>query len=84
MKLHFVLQALPDVPPAMADAVNRGGELLSNLISGTPWEAVAKDFSTSLGMDSQILRAESSRDLDHLVDVVFSWMSSSNGTNLLR
>ncbi|KAL2944529.1 Carbamoyl-phosphate synthase large chain [Bienertia sinuspersici] len=77
-------QALPDVPPAMTDAVNRGGELISNLISGTPWEAVAKDVSTSLGMESQILRAESSRDLEHLVDVVCSWMSSSIGTNLLR
>ncbi|KMS98292.1 hypothetical protein BVRB_4g093950 [Beta vulgaris subsp. vulgaris] len=70
-------QALPDVPPAMADAVNRGSELLSNLIAGTPWETVAKDVSTLLGMDSQILRAESSKDLEHLVDVVSSWMSSS-------
>ncbi|CAO2836235.1 unnamed protein product [Amaranthus hypochondriacus] len=79
-------QALPDVPPAMSNAVNRGGELLSNLIAGTPWETVAKDVSTSLGMglDSQILRAESSKELEHLVDVVSSWMSSSIGSKLLR
>ncbi|GJN27730.1 hypothetical protein PR202_gb15776 [Eleusine coracana subsp. coracana] len=36
-------QVLPDVPSAMADAVNRGGELLANLTTGTPWEAVAKE-----------------------------------------
>ncbi|KAK8717180.1 hypothetical protein V6N13_044457 [Hibiscus sabdariffa] len=36
-------QALPDVPPAMADAVNRGSELLANLSAGTPWETVAKE-----------------------------------------
>lgn len=77
-------QILPDVPPAMADAVNRGSELLSNLIAGTPWETVAKDVSTSLGMDSQILRAQTSKDLEHLVDVLSSWMSSSIGPNLLR
>ncbi|XP_010694545.2 uncharacterized protein LOC104907329 [Beta vulgaris subsp. vulgaris] len=77
-------QVLPDVPPAMADAVNRGSELLSNLIAGTPWETVAKDVGLSLGMDSQILRAESSKDLEHLVDVVSSWMSSSIGPELPR
>ncbi|KAI5015426.1 hypothetical protein ZWY2020_056816 [Hordeum vulgare] len=36
-------QVLPDVPPGMADAVSRGGELLANLTTGTPWEAVAKE-----------------------------------------
>ncbi|CAL1368481.1 unnamed protein product [Linum trigynum] len=30
-------QGLPDVPPAMADAVNRGSELFANLAVGTPW-----------------------------------------------
>ena len=82
----IILQALPDVPPVMSDAVNRGGELLSNLIAGTPWETVAKDVSTSLGMglDSQILRSESSKELEHLVDVISSWMSSSIGSKLLR
>ncbi|XP_021850158.1 uncharacterized protein [Spinacia oleracea] len=77
-------QAFPDVPPAMADAVNRGSELLSNLIAGTPWETMAKDVSTSLGIDTQIFRAESSKDLENLVDVLSSWMSSNTGPNLLR
>ncbi|XP_021773834.1 uncharacterized protein LOC110737795 [Chenopodium quinoa] len=77
-------QALPDVPPAMADAVNRGSELLSNLIAGTPWETVAKDVSTSLGVESQILRAETSKDLEHLIDVLNFWMSSNIGPKLLR
>ncbi|KNA03367.1 hypothetical protein SOVF_209890, partial [Spinacia oleracea] len=76
--------AFPDVPPAMADAVNRGSELLSNLIAGTPWETMAKDVSTSLGIDTQIFRAESSKDLENLVDVLSSWMSSNTGPNLLR
>ncbi|KAK4836355.1 hypothetical protein QYF36_021911 [Acer negundo] len=39
-------QALPDVPPAMADAVNRGSEMLANLTMGTPWETVAKKLAT--------------------------------------
>nr|CAD1827432.1 unnamed protein product [Ananas comosus var. bracteatus] len=45
-------QVIPDVPPAMADAVNRGGELIANLTAGTPWEAVAKEVGNTLGTDS--------------------------------
>lgn len=78
------LQVLPDVPPAMADAVNRGGELLANLTMGTPWEAVAKEVGTSLGTDSGILRAQISKDIETLVDVIASWISSNSGPRLLR
>ncbi|XP_029129329.1 uncharacterized protein LOC109809076 isoform X2 [Cajanus cajan] len=77
-------QALPDVPPAMADAVNRGSELLSNLTVGTPWETVAKEVGNSLGMDSRVLRAEVSKDMEMLVDVIASWMASNAGPKLLR
>ncbi|RDY03996.1 hypothetical protein CR513_12334, partial [Mucuna pruriens] len=77
-------QALPDVPPAMADAVNRGSELLSNLTVGTPWETVAKEVGNSLGMDSGVLRAEVSKDMDMLVDVIASWIASNAGPKLLR
>ncbi|XP_014505831.1 uncharacterized protein LOC106765658 [Vigna radiata var. radiata] len=77
-------QALPDVPPAMADAVNRGSELLSNLAVGTPWETVAKEVGNSLGMDSRVLRAEVSKDMDMLVDVIATWIASNAGPKLLR
>nr|KJB33237.1 hypothetical protein B456_006G003600 [Gossypium raimondii] len=77
-------QALPDVPPAMADAVNRGGELLVNLSAGTPWETVAKEVSTTLGVESSIIRAEISKDMNNLVEVITSWMASNSGTKLLR
>ncbi|KAK7262729.1 hypothetical protein RJT34_30309 [Clitoria ternatea] len=77
-------QALPDVPPAMADAVNRGSELLSNLTVGTPWETVAKEVGNTLGMDSRVLRAEVSKDMDMLVDVIASWLASNAGPKLLR
>lgn len=77
-------QALPDVPPAMADAVNRGSELIANLTVGTPWETVAKEVSNSLGVDSRVLRADVSKDIDLLVDVISSWMASNRSTKLLR
>ncbi|XP_058194731.1 uncharacterized protein LOC131311337 isoform X2 [Rhododendron vialii] len=77
-------QVLPDVPPAMADAVNRGGEFLANLTAGTPWETVAKEMGSTLGVDSKILRAEISKDVDMLVDVISSWMDSNAGPKLLR
>ncbi|CAK9322472.1 unnamed protein product [Citrullus colocynthis] len=77
-------QGLPDIPPAMADAVNRGSELFTNLTAGTPWETVAKEVGNTLGVDSKILRAEVSKDLDLLVEVVTSWMSSNMGPKLLR
>jgi hypothetical protein len=67
----------------MADAVNRGGELLSNLTTGTPWEAVAKEVSSTLGTDSGILRAQISKDVNTLVDAIISWMSSNSGSRLL-
>ncbi|XP_057745858.1 uncharacterized protein LOC130964330 [Arachis stenosperma] len=77
-------QALPDVPPAMADAVNRGSEILSNLAVGTPWETVAKEVGNTFGIDSQVLRAEVSKDMDQLVDVISSWMASNAGPKVLR
>ncbi|CAL0313216.1 unnamed protein product [Lupinus luteus] len=77
-------QALPNVPPAMADAVNRGSELLSNLAIGTPWETVAKEVGNTLGMDSRVLSAEVSEDIDLLVDVISSWIASNSGPKLLR
>lgn len=80
-----ILQALPDVPPAMADAVNRGSEMLTNLTVGTPWESVAKEVGNSLGVDStKVLRAEASKDVNLLVDVVASWMASNAGPRLLK
>lgn len=77
-------QAVPDVPPAMADAVNRGGELLGNLMAGTPWETSAREVANTLGADSTILRAEISKDMDLLVDVITSWMASNMGPKLLK
>ncbi|GAU40612.1 hypothetical protein TSUD_189890 [Trifolium subterraneum] len=78
-------QALPDVPPAMANAVNRGSELLSNLTVGTPWESVAKEVGNTLGMDStNILRSQVSKEMDVLVDVISSWIASNVGPKLLR
>ncbi|KAG8365737.1 hypothetical protein BUALT_Bualt17G0003000 [Buddleja alternifolia] len=68
-------QILPDVPPAMADAVNRGGELLASLTAGTPWEAVAKEVS---------FRPENSKEIDVLVDVIATWICSNAGPRLLR
>lgn len=77
------IQALPDVPPAMADAVNRGGELLATLTAGTPWETVAKDMG-NFGVDSTIFRAEISKEIDLLVDVISSWIDSNSHPRLLR
>lgn len=77
-------QVIPDVPPAMADAVNRGSEFIANLTVGTPWETVAKEMGSTFGVDSKILRADMSKDLDLLVDVVTSWMTSNTGPKLLR
>lgn len=79
-----IMQALPDVPPAMADAVNRGSELLANLTVGTPWETVAKEVGNTFGADTRILRAEASKDINQLVDVITSWMASNTGPKLLR
>lgn len=80
----LILQALPDVPPAMANAVNRGSELLANLTVGTPWETVAKEVGNTLGVDSGILRANISKDVDLLVDAIAAWMASNSGPKLLR
>ncbi|XP_010482032.1 PREDICTED: uncharacterized protein LOC104760770 isoform X2 [Camelina sativa] len=77
-------QALPDVPPRMAEAVNRGSEFLANIAVGTPWESMAKEVGGSLGMDSKILRADMSKDLAVLVDAITSWMASNMGSKLLK
>lgn len=79
-----MLQALPDVPPAMEDAVNRGSEFLANLSVGTPWETVAKEVGNTLGVDPTVVRAEISKDVDTLVDVIISWMASNSGAKLLK
>ncbi|MQL98786.1 hypothetical protein Taro_031495 [Colocasia esculenta] len=76
-------QVLPDVPPAMAEAVNRGGEFLASLTVGTPWETVAKEVGNTLGADSSILRAQISQDVEALVDLITSWMVSNSGPRLL-
>lgn len=68
----------------MADAVNRGGELLANLTLGTPWETVAKEVGNTLGGDSRIFRAKVSKDVDLLVDVITSWMGSNQGPRFLE
>ncbi|CAN1262864.1 hypothetical protein LINPERPRIM_LOCUS11427 [Linum perenne] len=77
-------QAIPDVPPAMADAVNRGSKLFTNLTAGTPWETVAKEVGNTLGTDNQVLRAQASKDLARLEDVITSWMASNAGPKLLE
>ncbi|XP_051122360.1 uncharacterized protein LOC127245484 [Andrographis paniculata] len=77
-------QVLPDVPPAMAEAVNRGGEFLANLTAGTPWEAVAKEVSNTFGSDSTIFSTGNQKDIDLLVDVITAWIASSSGPRLLR
>lgn len=84
LNIISIFQALPDVPPAMADAVNRGSELIANLTIGTPWETITKEVSNSFGVDSRILRADISKDIEHLVDVISSWMASNRSTKLLR
>lgn len=68
----------------MADAVNQGGKLLANLTVGTPWETVAKEVGNTLTPDSRILRADISKEVDQLVDVITSWMASNSGPKLLR
>ncbi|XP_047322466.1 uncharacterized protein LOC124926313 [Impatiens glandulifera] len=71
-------QALPDVPPAMLDAVNRGSDFLANLTVGMPWENVAKEAASTLGIDTW-------KDLDLLVDAISSWIASNaSGPRLLR
>lgn len=77
-------QVLPDVPPAMADAVNRGGEFLANLTAGTPWEAMAKEVSNTFGTESRMFSAGNQKDVDMLVDVITTWISSNSGPRLLR
>lgn len=78
------LQAFPDVPPAMADAVNRGSEFVANLTAGTPWESVAREMGNSFGVDSRVIRKDVSKDINILVDVITSWMASNTGPKLLR
>jgi hypothetical protein len=74
-------QVLPNVPPSMADAVNRGGEILANLTVGTPWEIVG---STLGGADSKIRAENYSKEIEILVDVLTSWMASNTGPKLLK
>ncbi|KAJ0666678.1 putative alpha/Beta hydrolase [Helianthus annuus] len=73
-------QALPDVPPGMVDAVNRSGEFWANLTAGTPLETVAKEVSSSLGVDSTAFRANNSKEFDLLVDTIADWMINNAGT----
>lgn len=71
-------QVFPDVPPAMVDAVNQGGELLANLTTGTPLETVAKEVSGQFNSESGIIRAQNSKYVDTLVDVIATWMFSNS------
>ncbi|KAL7094168.1 hypothetical protein ACP275_11G084900 [Erythranthe tilingii] len=68
----------------MADAVNRGGELLATLSAGTPWESVAKEVGSTFTTDSRIFRSENTKDIDLLVDTIASWIASNAGARLLR
>ncbi|KAL9158962.1 hypothetical protein ABFS82_08G103300 [Erythranthe guttata] len=77
-------QVMPDVPPGMADAVNRGGELLATLSAGTPWESVAKEVGSTFTTDSRIFRSENTKDIDLLVDTIASWIASNASARLLR
>lgn len=70
-------QVFPDIPPAMADAVNQGGGILASLTTGTPLEAVAKEVRSTFGADSGIARAQNSKFLEMLVDVIATWISSN-------
>ena len=79
-----ISQVIPDIPPTMANVVNRGGELLANLTVGTPWEAVTKQVGNTLGADSGPLRAQITKDVDMLVEVITSWMASNSGPRLLQ
>ncbi|KAL8113991.1 hypothetical protein AgCh_021050 [Apium graveolens] len=76
-------QAIPDVPPTMAEAVNRGGEFLANLTAGTPWEPATREVANALGAESTILRAGISKDMDMLVDVIASWINFNMGNKQL-
>ncbi|ONK72145.1 uncharacterized protein A4U43_C04F16250 [Asparagus officinalis] len=71
-------QVLPDVPPAMANAVNQGGELLANLTAGTPLETVAKEVSSTFSADSGIIRAQNSKLVDMLANVIATWIFSNS------
>lgn len=84
--LWHPMQALPDVPPAMADAVNRGGEFLATLTSGTPWETVAKEVSSTLGArpEPNILRADVTKDINLLVNVIMTWLMANTGPRVLK
>ncbi|XP_078432513.1 gut esterase (DUF1350) [Wolffia australiana] len=70
-------QVLPNVPPGMADTVNRGSEFLAGLTAGTPWEAVAKEVGSTFGADSVTLRSKPSKEMIALVDAITSWIASS-------
>lgn len=67
-------QILPEVPPVMADAVNRGSRLLESLAAGTPLAAVMKGVSDSASVQ---LREQVIQDIEKLVDEVAGWMFDS-------
>ncbi|EPS58155.1 hypothetical protein M569_16662 [Genlisea aurea] len=68
-------QVLPDVPPAMAGAVNLGGELLASIAAGTPWESVAKDVGNTLRSET----GGNAKELELLVGVIANWIESNPG-----
>lgn len=72
-------QVVPVVPPAMADAVSKGGEILANLAAGTPWATMARDVGQSFGTDltAQGLRQQILEDIEMLVEEVATWMQAS-------
>ena len=62
----------------MADAVNQGGAFLANITTGTPLETVAKEVSSTFSADSGIIRAQNSKIVEMLADVIATWMLSNS------
>lgn len=77
------MQVVPVVPPAMADAVSRGSEILANLAAGTPWATVARDVGQSFNPDltAQGLRQQVLEDIEMLVDEVATWIQACLTSN---
>lgn len=62
----------------MADAVNQGGELLANLTTGTPLETVAKEVSGQFSAETGVIRAQNTKYVDMLANVIATWMLSNS------
>lgn len=64
----------------MADAITRGGDILANLATSTPWETVVKDVGIAIGTDTRAwsLCEQIIRDIEKLVDEITIWVISSH------